>query len=108
MVQLLQGFFSCGTVVAETFDLEKTSVGLKADLPESLRPVCCGSIVAETCTRCTNHCRLSRAKLDSYGRNRLGAFVPVGESDFGCCGPLFGGELALQKVKLDPVREPVS
>src|SRR6516225_6589851 len=35
MVQLLQGFFSYGTVVAETFDFEKTSVGLKADLPES-------------------------------------------------------------------------
>jgi hypothetical protein len=31
----MQGFFSYGTVVAETFDFEKTSVGLKADLPES-------------------------------------------------------------------------
>jgi hypothetical protein len=46
--------------------------------------------------------------LDSYGRNRIGAFVPVGESDFGCCGPLFGGELALQKAQLDPAEEPVS
>jgi hypothetical protein len=34
-VQLMQDFFSYGTVVAETFDFEKTSVGLKADLPES-------------------------------------------------------------------------
>ena len=31
----MHGFFSYGTVVAETFDFEKTSVGLKADLPES-------------------------------------------------------------------------
>jgi hypothetical protein len=31
----MQDFFSYGTVVAETFDFEKTSVGLKADLPES-------------------------------------------------------------------------
>ena len=54
------------------------------------------------------HCRLSRAKLDSYGRNLIGAFVPVRESDFGCCGPLFGGELALQKAQLDPAGEPVS
>jgi hypothetical protein len=34
-VELMQGFFSYGTVMAETFDFEKTSVGLKADLPES-------------------------------------------------------------------------
>jgi len=34
--------------------------------------------------------------------------VPVPKSDFGCCGRLFGGELALQKVKLDPAGEPVS
>jgi hypothetical protein len=34
-VQLMQGFFSYGTVVAETFDFEKTAAGLKADLPES-------------------------------------------------------------------------
>src|SRR6516225_4474609 len=34
-VELMHGFFSYGTVVAETFDFEKTSVGLKADLPES-------------------------------------------------------------------------
>lgn len=51
---------------------------------------------------------MREAKLDSYGRNRIGAFVPVEKSDFGCCGPLFGGELALQKVKLDPAEEPVS
>jgi hypothetical protein len=38
----------------------------------------------------------------------LGALVPVEESDFGCCGPLFGGELALQKAQLDPAEEPVS
>jgi len=36
----------------------------------------------------------SDARLDSYGRLQLGALVPVTESDFGCCGPLFGGELA--------------
>jgi len=48
------------------------------------------------------------SQLDSYGRNRLGAFVPVHKSDFGCCGPLFGGELALQKAQLDPAGEPVS
>ena len=76
--------------------------------PESFRPACSGSIVPETCTSGRDHCRLSRAKLDSYGRNLIGAFVPVRESDFGCCGPLFGGELALQKVKLDPAGEPVS
>ena len=80
--------------------------GLKA--PESFRPACSGSIVWETCVSSTKHCRLSGAMLDSYGRNRIGAFVPVEESDFGCCGPLFGGELALQKVKLDPAEEPVS
>jgi len=34
-VELMQGLFSYGTVMAETFDFEKTSVGLKADLPES-------------------------------------------------------------------------
>src|ERR1035437_2335144 len=39
-----------------------------------------------TCASGTEHCRLSGAKLDSYGRNRLGAFVPVQKSDFGCCG----------------------
>ena len=52
------------------------------------------------------YCRRSGAKLDSYGRNRLGLFVPVQKSDFGCCGPLFGGELALQKAKLDPCGSP--
>src|SRR6516165_3167514 len=34
-VQMIHGFFSHGAVVAETFDFEKTSVGVKADLPES-------------------------------------------------------------------------
>jgi hypothetical protein len=33
--------------------------------------------------------------LDSYDRSLLGASVPVQKSDFGCCGPLFGGEIAL-------------
>jgi hypothetical protein len=33
--------------------------------------------------------------LDSYDRSLLGAIVPVRKSDFGCCGPLFGGEIAL-------------
>jgi hypothetical protein len=53
---------------------------------------------------------IREAKLDSYGRNRVGAFVLVRKSDFGCCGPLFGGELALQKAQLDPypAGEPVS
>ena len=32
---MIHGFFSHGAVVAETFDFEKTSVGVKADLPES-------------------------------------------------------------------------
>jgi hypothetical protein len=45
---------------------------------------------------------IREAKLDSYGRNRLGAFVPVYKSYFGCGGPLFGGELVLQKAQLDP------
>jgi len=36
------------------------------------------------------------AKLDSYGPERLGAYVPVQKFDFGCRGLLFGGELALQ------------
>ena len=61
----------------------------------------------ETCASGTEHRKLRGAKLDSYGRNRLGAFVPVSKSDFGCCGRLFGGELALQKAKLDPAGEPV-
>jgi hypothetical protein len=65
-------------------------------------------MVWETCASGTEHCRLSGAKLDSYGRSHLGAFVPVQKSDFGCCGRLFGGELALQKAKLDPAGEPVS
>jgi hypothetical protein len=33
--------------------------------------------------------------LDSYDRSLLGAIVPVQKSDFGCCDPLFGGEIAL-------------
>ena len=51
---------------------------------------------------------IREAKLGSYGRNRVGAFVLVHKSDFGCCGPLFGVELALQKSQLDPTGEPVS
>jgi hypothetical protein len=34
-----------------------------------------------------------------------GALVPVGEPDFSCSDSLFGGELTLQKAKLDPARE---
>jgi len=34
-IQLMHGFFSHRAVVAEAFDFEKTSVGLKADLPQS-------------------------------------------------------------------------
>ena len=34
-IQLLQRVFSHGAIVAEAFDFEKTSVGLKADLPQS-------------------------------------------------------------------------
>jgi len=34
-----------------------------------------------------------------------GAFVPVTEPDFSCSDSLFGGELALQKAKLDPAGE---
>jgi hypothetical protein len=33
--------------------------------------------------------------LDSHDRSLLGATVPVEKSDFGCCDPLFGGEIAL-------------
>ena len=58
--------------------------GLRRKLPSLVRSVH------------TEDCRLSGAKLDSYGRSHLGAFVPVQKSDFGCCGRLFGGELALQ------------
>ena len=35
LIQLQHRFFSDGTVLAETFDFENTSVGLKADLPQS-------------------------------------------------------------------------
>jgi hypothetical protein len=34
-IQLQHRFFSHGTILAETFDFENTSVGLKADLPQS-------------------------------------------------------------------------
>jgi hypothetical protein len=41
--------------------------------------------------------------LDSHDRSPPGAIVPVQKSDFGCCGPLFGGEIALWKeADLDP------
>ena len=33
--------------------------------------------------------------LDSHDRSPPGAIVPVQKSDFGCCGPLFGGEIVL-------------
>ena len=42
------------------------------------------------------------AKLDSYGPDLVGALVPVPESDFGCRGKLFGGELTLKKARLNP------
>jgi len=64
--------------------------------------------VPETLRERKDYYTIREAKLDSYGRNRLGALVPVHKSDFGCCGPLFGGELALQKAQLDPAGEPVS
>jgi hypothetical protein len=47
------------------------------------------------------------AKLDSYGPDLFGALVPVAESDFGCRGPRFGGELTLKKARLNPGGEPV-
>ena len=39
--------------------------------------------------------------------NYLVPLVPVSQSDFGCRGPLFGGELTLKKARLDPAGEPV-
>jgi len=45
--------------------------------------------------------------LDSYGRSFFGAIVPVTEFDFGCCGPLLGGELVLKRARLDPAGETV-
>lgn len=33
--------------------------------------------------------------------------MPVTKFDFGCRDPLFGGELTLQKARLDPAGEPV-
>ena len=51
--------------------------------------------------------RISVAKLDSYGPDLFGALVPVSESDFGCRGPSFGGELTLKKARLNPGGEPV-
>jgi hypothetical protein len=33
-IQLQPGFFSDGAILAEAFDFENTSVGLKADLPQ--------------------------------------------------------------------------
>jgi len=47
------------------------------------------------------------AELDSYGRVFLVPLLPVAEFDFGCRDPLFGGELTLQKARLDPAGEPV-
>jgi hypothetical protein len=35
--------------------------------------------------------------LDSHDRSPPGAIVPVQKSDFGCCGPLFGGEICALK-----------
>ena len=57
------------------------------------------SMLWEACASGTKHCRLSRTKLDCYGRNRVGAFVYVPKSDFGCCGRLFR---ALRKAEARP------
>src|SRR5277367_1807277 len=35
--------------------------------------------------------------LDSHDRSPPGAIVPVQKPDFGCCGPLFGGEICALK-----------
>ena len=63
-----------------------------------VRSPLCGSIVAETCFFDATFGRISVAKLDSYGPDLVGALVPVPESDFGCRGKLFGGELTLKKA----------
>jgi hypothetical protein len=67
-----------------------------------------GFIVPETLRERGGWLQTSDARLDSYGRLQLGALVPVTESDFGCSGPLFGGELACPKAKLDPAGKSVS
>ena len=78
-------------------------------LPQSLVPSFGGSIVPETCAVPEGRCRLRKAGLDSHDRSPPGAIVPVAKSDFGCCGLLFGGEIALWKeADLDPAGKPVS
>jgi hypothetical protein len=61
-----------------------------------------GFIVPETLRERGGLLQTSDARLDSYGRLQLGALVPVTESDFGCCGPLFGGELACPRPSSTP------
>ena len=63
-----------------------------------VRSALCGSIVTKTCFFEATFGRISVAKLDSHGPDLFGALVPVPESDFGCRGPLFGGELTLKKA----------
>jgi hypothetical protein len=62
---------------------------------KSSLPAVGGSIVPETCAVPESGGRLKTAWLDSHNRNPLGATVPVQKFDFGCCDPLFGGEIAL-------------
>ena len=52
-------------------------------------------------------CEDKGATLSSYGRRILGALVPVAKPDFGCRGPLFGGEVAEKEATLDPGGETV-
>jgi hypothetical protein len=61
-----------------------------------------GFIVPETLRERGGLLQTSDARLDSYGRLQLGALVPVTESDFGCCGQLFGGELACPRPSSTP------
>src|ERR1700737_865389 len=61
-----------------------------------------GFIVPETLRERGGLLQTSDARLDSYGRLQLGALVPVTESDFGCCGPLFGGELTCTRQSSTP------
>jgi hypothetical protein len=67
-----------------------------------------GFIVPETLHGRRGLLQTSEARLDSYGRLQLGALVPVTESDFGCCGSLFGGKFGLPKARLDPAGKSVS
>jgi hypothetical protein len=48
---------------------------------------------------------LKEAMLGSYGRFSSWCLVPVAERDLGCGDGMFGGEVALQRAKLDPAGE---